>query len=404
MTNQENAIHRTFISGNDAVAYGVQLCRPEVIASYPITPQTTVVEKLSELVANGELDCQYFNVESEHSAMAATMGAAMTGCRTFTATSSQGLLYMCEMLNYVSGSRFPIVMMNANRTIAAPWNIYGDHRDSMAMRDSGWMQVYVEDGQEALDSIIQAYKLAENCDVSTPVMVCVDGFVLTHTYELVKVPKQEEVDAFLPKYTPTDNILDLDHPRGLCISVSPEWQTEFRYQQYKAMEKAKEIIPAIDQKFNKAFGRFYGGLIEAYKCDDAEYVLVGLGSVTGTMKIVADSLREEGIKAGVLKIRFYRPFPNEAIQNIIKNQKGKVHIKAIGVIDKAVSFGNHGPVYSDVKAALSGFLFPKLNFIAGLSGRDIKKEDIKEMYQKLICVSHGEETTEIQFTGLRWKE
>ena len=392
---------RSFISGNDAVAYGVKLCRPEVIASYPITPQTTVVEKLSEFVENRLLTCQYLNVESEHSAMAATMGAALMGCRTFTASSSQGLLYMCEMLHYVSGSRFPIVMMNANRTVAAPWNIYGDHRDSMAMRDTGWMQVYVENGQEALDAVIQAYKLAEYHRVCTPIMVCVDGFVLTHTYELVNIPAQADVNQFLPAYEPTENILDLDAPKGLCISVSPEWQTEFRHQQYEAMLEAKRLIPEIDKEFGAVFGRTYGGMTEAYQCEDAEYVMMAMGSVTGTMKLVVDKLRDSGIKAGLLKIRFYRPFPKEQIAALAPT------VKAVGVIDRDVSFGYEGALYADVKAALysgQGPVRKTLNFIAGLSGRDITKEHIELMYRKLKNAAGGQPEEEVQFAGLRWEK
>ena len=392
---------RTFISGNDAVAYGVKLCRPEVIASYPITPQTTVVEKLSEFVENKLLDCQYLNVESEHSAMAATMGASLMGCRTFTASSSQGLLYMCEMLHYVSGSRFPIVMMNANRTVAAPWNIYGDHRDSMAMRDSGWMQVYVEDGQEALDTVIQAYKLAENHEISTPIMVCLDGFVLTHTYELVDIPSQLDVDKFLPAYEPTENFLTLDAPKGLCFTASPEWQTEFRHQQYEAMLRAKRLIPQVDKEFGKMFGRFYGGMVQPYCCEDAEYVLVAMGSVTGTMKLVVDKLRDSGMKVGMLKIRFYRPFPKEQITALVPAAK------AVGVIDRDISFGYDGALYTDVKASLYSGQWPirkTINFIAGLSGRDITKENIELMYHKLANVADGQPEKEVQFVGLRWEK
>jgi pyruvate ferredoxin oxidoreductase alpha subunit len=319
---------RRFISGNDAVSAAVRLCRPEVIAAYPITPQTSVVEKLSEYIANKEMDCQYINVESEHSAMAACMGAALMGCRTFTASSSQGLLYMCEMLHYVSGSRFPIVMMNGNRTVAAPWNIFGDHRDSLAMRDSGWLQVYVENAQEALDAIIQAYRVAEDRSVMTPVMVCLDGFVLTHTYEIVSVPSQAEVDAFLPPFAPTDNVLDLAAPRSLCISVSPEWQTEFRHQQHEAMAAAKRLIPAVDTCFAAAFGRSHGGLVEEYRCDDAEYVLVAMGTVAGTTRIVVDRLREQGRKVGLVKVRYFRPFPNEVFAALGPRLKG------VGVVDR----------------------------------------------------------------------
>lgn len=401
MSSDTLAAKRAFISANDAVSYGVRLCRPEVIAAYPITPQTSVVEKLSEFIAGGEMDCQFINVESEHSAMAAVMGAAMMGCRTFTASSSQGLLYMCEMLHYVSGSRFPIVMMNANRTVAAPWNIFGDHRDSLAMRDAGWLQVYVENGQEALDTVIQAYKVAEDMAVRTPVMVCLDGFVLTHTYEVVSIPGQREVDAFLPRYAPGENILDLDNPRSLCISVAPEWQTEFRYQQQEAMAAARKAIARTDGDFAAAFGRRWGGIVEEYRCEDAEYVLMGMGSVMGTTRIVVDKLRAEGLKVGLVKVRYFRPFPNEEIAALGRRVKG------IGVIDRDVSFGNAGALYTEAKAALysAGGANPHtVNFIAGLSGRDITKEHLETMYRKVIALTEGEAEREIQFAGLRWEE
>ncbi|HWQ61801.1 MAG TPA: pyruvate ferredoxin oxidoreductase [Negativicutes bacterium] len=394
------ATARRFISGNDAVSAAVRLCRPEVIAAYPITPQTSVVEKLSEYIANKEMDCQYINVESEHSAMAACMGAALMGCRTFTASSSQGLLYMCEMLHYVSGSRFPIVMMNGNRTVAAPWNIFGDHRDSLAMRDSGWMQVYVENAQEALDTIIQAYRVAEDHAVMTPVMVCLDGFVLTHTYEIVNVPSQQEVDAFLPRFVPTDNVLDLAAPRSLCISVSPEWQTEFRHQQYEAMAAAKRLIPEVDAAFAAAFGRSHGGQVEEYRCEDAEYVLVGMGTVTGTARIVVDQLRAGGQKVGLVKVRYFRPFPNEAFAALAPRLKG------LGVIDRDLSFGNAGALYTEVKAALAGAgaMPATINFVAGLSGRDITKENLATMFGKLTALAGGKSEPEIQFAGLRWEK
>ena len=398
--NRKAAEERSFISGNEAVAFGVRLCRPQVIAAYPITPQTTAVEKLAEFIEKCELDCEYVNVESEHSAMAAAMGAAMMGCRTFTASSSQGLLYMCEMLHYVSGSRFPIVMMNANRTVAAPWNIYGDHRDSMAMRDAGWIQLYVENVQEALDMMIQAYKLAEHPQVQTPVMVCLDGFVLTHTYEVVSIPAPEAVDAFLPAYSPSQNILDLSAPKSLCISVSPEWQTEFRFQQQEAMEAARQIIPVIDGEFAEHFGRSHGSLIEEYRCEDAEYILVAMGSVAGTARLVVDSLREEGLKVGLVKVRFFRPFPKAEFAALANRVKG------VGVIDRDVSFGYEGALYTEAKAALAGGAsFPKtLNFIAGLSGRDITKENIAAMYRKVMAHSAGQEEQEVQFVALRWEQ
>ena len=390
---------KEFLSSNIAVAKTVRLCRPDVIASYPITPQTTIVEKIAEYVEDKSFDTEFLQVESEHSALAAAMGASSMGCRTFTATSSQGLLYMCEMLHYVSGSRYPIVMANANRTVAAPWNIFGDHRDSISMRDSGWMQVYVENGQEVIDTIIQAYKIAENKEISTPIMVNLDGYVLTHTYDLVELPSQKDVDDFLPPFE-TENKLSFEKPKSLSFTASPEWQTEFRYQQYEAMEKAKEVIKQVDLEFFEKFGRQHGGMIEEYRCDDADFVLVAMGSVVGTTRLVVDKLREEGKKVGLVKLRFFRPFPKEYFQSLSKR------VKAVGVIDKNISFGYEGAVYSEVKAALftEGTTVKTVDFIAGLSGRDITKEDLAQMYEQLEQMNQGTQIKEVQFIGLRWDQ
>ncbi|MCX5915195.1 MAG: pyruvate ferredoxin oxidoreductase [Deltaproteobacteria bacterium] len=397
MNNKSKSGHLDFLNGDEAVAYGARLCRPHVIAVYPITPQTIVVEKIAEFVANNEMTCEYIHVESEHSAMCAAMGASLVGARAFTATSSQGLAYMHEMLHYVSGSRFPIVMMNANRTLAAPWNIFGDQRDSLSQRDTGWIQAYVENGQEALDMIIQAYALAEDDRVYTPVMVNLDGFVNTHTFELVHIPTQEEVDAFLPPFK-SKNAVDFHHPRSFCMTASTEWNMEFRYQQQEAMDRAKGVIAEVDKRFGDHFGRYYGGMVEEIRCEDAEVVLVGMGSVVGTSRIVVDRLREKGLKVGLVKLRFYRPFPRE----YFKGLSGRV--KAMGVIDRDISFGYEGAVASDIKSALaSAGVVPKvINYIAGIAGRDITKENIEGMYEKLFSFIQGKEEKEMQFIGLRW--
>lgn len=386
-----------FLNGDEAVAFGAKLCRPQVIAVYPITPQTIVVEKLSEFVANNLMNCEFIHVESEHSAMCAAMGASLVGARPFTATSSQGLAYMHEMLHYVSGSRFPIVMMNANRTLAAPWNIFGDQRDSLSQRDTGWIQVYVENGQEALDMIIQAYAIAENERVYTPVMVNLDGFVNTHTFELVNIPEQSEVDAFLPPLK-SKNAIDFSHPRSFCMTASTEWNMEFRYQQQEAMDQARKVIAEVDRKFGDQFSRYYGGLVEEYRCADSEVILVAMGSVVGTSRIVVDQLRDRGFKVGLVKLRFYRPFPGEYFKGI------GPRVKAMGVIDRDISFGYEGAVASDIKSALaSGGTPPKvINFIAGIAGRDITKENIENMYEKLFRFAQGKEEKELQFIGLRW--
>ena len=287
---------KAFLSSNEAAAHGVRLARPQVIAAYPITPQTTLVEKLADFVADGQSNAKYMMVESEHSAMAAALGASMMGARTFTASSSQGLLYMCEMLSYVSGARHPVVMADANRSTATPWNIYGDQRDAMAMRDSGFVQLYVESGQEALDTMIQAYRLAEDPEVMLPVMVNLDGFTLTHTYDLVDIPEQEEVDRFLPPFV-TKNKLDMNDPKVLCGTIGPAYHTEGRIQQCQAFETAKRKIQEIDAEYARIFGRSYHGMYEEYRCEDAELVIVATGSVAGTTRVVVNELRGAGRSA-----------------------------------------------------------------------------------------------------------
>lgn len=386
---------KAFLSGNEAVAEGVRLASPHVIAAYPITPQTVVVERLAEMVEDGRLKAEFLHVESEHSALSACMGAASIGARTFTATSSQGLLYMAECLHYASGGRFPIVMMNANRSLALPWSIYGDHRDSLSQLDCGWIQIYVEDAQESLDMVIQAYKIAENPKVLTPVMINLDGFVLTHTYEPVDIPLKEEVDKFLPPFE-TPYKMDLENPKNMGFSSSPSDNTEFKYLQHKAILDAKEVIKEVDSSFKKAFGRNYGGLVDAYLCEDAEFIMISLGSTTGTCRAVVDELRWEGFKAGVLKIRFMRPFPEEEIVEITKNAK------AVGVIDRDISFGYEGTVFTNVNSALlkAGVDVKSVNFIAGLGGRDISKESIREAFHDLREVALGTSKKWFKFLSL----
>lgn len=388
---------KIFISGNESVALGVKLAKPQVIAAYPITPQTITVERLADYVEDGSLKCEYMYVESEHSAMAASIGASAIGARTFTATSSQGLLYMCEGLHYASGSRLPIVMMNANRSTAAPWNIYGDQRDSLSQLDTGWIQLYVENAQEALDTVIQAYRIAEDPEVMTPVMVNLDGFVLTHTYELVEVPEQSDVDRFIP-YKNYANKMDLDNPKSTCITAGPAWNTEFRYQQHVAILNAAQKIKDADNEYEKRFGRSYGGLVENYKCDDAEAIMVTLGSVTGTARIVVDDLRVKGYKVGLLKLRCLRPFSKNEIAEILGNAK------AVGVLEKDISFGYEGAVFTEVNSALSSLNnIPKTyNFVAGLGGRNISKCDIKEAFEKIMDYSSDEEqSNNVEFMKLR---
>lgn len=389
---------KKFVSGDEAVAMGVRLARPHVISAYPITPQTIVVERLSEMVEDKSLKAEFLHVESEHSAMAAAMGVSSVGARPFTATSSQGLLYMSEVMHYVSGARFPIVMMNANRSIAVPWSIYGDQRDSLSQLDSGWIQVYVEDAQEALDMIIQAYKIAENKDVLTPMMINLDGFVLTHTYELVDLPKQEKVDEFLPSINSVVK-MDINDPKSLCFSTSPEHNMEFKYKQHIAMMNAKKVIEDVDKEYGDMFGRYYDGLIEEYKTKDAETLLLTVGSITGTTRVVIDKLRAEGKKVGLIKLRYLRPFPEEELQSIVSK------VKVLGVLEKDVSFGYEGTVFTNVSSAISKMeVKPQVyNFLGGMGGRDISKKDIEDIILQLIDAQNGKKIDKVQFVNLKAK-
>lgn len=369
---------KAFLSGNEAFAEGVRLSKPHVISAYPITPQTIVVERLSEMVEDKSLKSEFIHVESEHSALSCAMGASAIGARAFTATSSQGLLYMAECLQYASGGRFPIVMMNANRSTALPWNIYGDQRDSISQLDCGWIQVYVEDAQESLDMALQSFFIAENEKVSIPVMVNLDGFVLTHTYEAVEIPSQEQADEFLPPFK-TENRMDFDNPKNMAFSAGPDSNMEFKLQQHKAMLDSKAVIELADKRFSEIFGRSYGGLIDTYKTDDAEYILITFGSITGLVREVVDELRAEGRKVGLVKLRYLRPFPDTEIAEAVKNAK------AVGTLEKDISFGYEGTVYTNVNSALikNGIAIPSYNFIAGLGGRDISKEDIFHMFEQI---------------------
>lgn len=388
---------KKFICGDDAVAEGVKLARPQVISAYPITPQTIAVEKLSEMVENGSLKAEYIHVESEHSALACAIGVSSVGARAFTATSSQGLLYMAECLPYASGARMPIVMMNANRSVATPWNIYGDQMDSMFLLNSGWIQVYVEDAQEALDMMIQAYRIAEDKDVMMPVMVNLDGFVLTHTYELVQIPEQSKVDEFLPRLNIDGNKMSIDNPKSLCITVGNDLNMEFKIKQDMDMKKSMAVIEKVDKEFGDKFNRYYGGMIEAYKCEDAEAILVTTGSVTGTSRIVVDRMRAEGKKVGVLKLRYLRPFPVKKICEVVKNSK------ALGVVDKNISYGFEGTIFTNVNSAVATLknMPSTINFIGGIGGRDITKNNIREMFESLLKEGNGEKQDRIQYVNVR---
>ena len=366
---------REQIEGSQAVARAVAACRPEVICAYPISPQTHIVEGLSALVKTGELPgCEFVNLESEFGAMSVAIGSSATGARTYTATASQGLLFMVEAVYNASGLGLPIVMTVANRAIGAPINIWNDHSDSMSQRDSGWLQLFAENNQEAADLHVQAFRIAE--EVSLPVMVCMDGFVLTHAMEEVEVPTYEQVQSWLPPYEPRQ-VLDVDNPVSIGAMVGPEAFTEVKYLAHHKQMEALELIPQVAASFKEHFGRDSGGLVRPYKCDDAETIVVALGSIIGTLKDVIDERRENGEKIGVLGITSFRPFPLEAVREVLQNAQRFV------VVEKAFSTGIGGIVASHCRAALTGMFLPNYEVVAGLGGRAVTKKSLHEMLDKV---------------------
>ncbi|MFH1824575.1 MAG: transketolase C-terminal domain-containing protein [Candidatus Firestonebacteria bacterium] len=378
------------IEGLKAIAETVTLCRPKVISAYPITPQTHIVEELAQIVADGRLKTEFINVESEFSAASVVLGASATGVRVYTATSSQGLLLMLEVLFNIAGMRLPVVLSCANRSVSAPINIWNDWQDALTVRDAGLIQIYAEDNQEACDMHIQAYKIAEDHNVMLPIIVNFDGFILTHSYDPIEFPTQEEVDKFLPPYQPLEH-LDVKNPMSFGLMAGPDRYMETRYALSESIKASKPIIKKVAEDFKKAFGRYYGGLVEEYKTDDAEIVIISMGSIISTIKDVVDELRDEGQKVGVLKIRTYRPFPREEVLEILKDRK------KIVIIEKCISIGAPGILTGDVKCSLYGIKNPPdiSNFIMGLGGRDIKKEDIRQV----IKISE-KEVKENEFYGL----
>lgn len=378
-------MERKVISSAEAVSEAVKRARPSVIPVYPITPQTKISEKLADYVADGELDAHYIRVESEHSAMSAAIGASGTGVRVFTATSSQGLAYMHEPVFAAAGMRVPVVMANANRALSSPINIWNDQQDSISERDSGWIQIYAETGQEAFDTILQAFKISENPEVLIPTMVCIDGFILTHTVDPVEVLSQEEVDTFLPKYTRGYSYLDPEDPMSLGTLADTESYIEIRHELEKAMEHSLEVIEEVGKEFGDLFGRYYG-LVEEYKSEDADIILIAMGSICGTIKDVVDKQREEGKKVGLVRIRTYRPFPKEALKNAVKDAK-------LAVLDKDISLGAGGAVYLDTKATLDNEVY---GFVLGLGGRDITPEQIEEIIEKT-----ENPVNDVEWIGLR---
>ncbi|HUT27920.1 MAG TPA: pyruvate ferredoxin oxidoreductase [Methanomassiliicoccales archaeon] len=382
------------ISADHAVAYAAKLARIEVIPSFPITPQTLIVEQLAEFISNGELDADFIPADSEHSVMSIAIGASAGGVRVFTATSSQGLALMHEMLYCVPQNRLPIVMVNVNRSLGAASGIWVEYNDSMAERDSGWLQMYVEDNQEALDATIMAFRLAEDRRSLLPVMICLDGFILSHTVEKVELPEQEEVDDFLPKYDPL-NILDPADPKVINPIVPPEYAMEMRYQLDRAIEHSREIIMEVDKEFAKVFGRSYGGLIDTYRMEDAEFAMLTLGTATGLARRTVDEMRAEGKKAGLIKLRFMRPFP---FKELCEATKG---LRSLGVFDRSVSFNGGGPVHTEVAAALCNVPVTVTGHIAGIGGRDITPRHMRDMYDLVEKAARGEDVRKVTWHGLR---
>ena len=376
--------------GSHAVARAVALSRPEVICAYPISPQTHIVEGLGEMVKSGDLSpCEFINVESEFAALSVAIGASAAGARSYTATASQGLLYMAEAVYNAAGLGLPIVMTVANRAIGAPINIWNDHTDSMAMRDAGWIQIFAETNQEALDLHIQAFRMAE--ELSLPVMVCMDGFILTHAYERIDMPSQEQVDRYLPAYAPRQ-VLDPAEPVTIGAMVGPEAFTEVRYLAHAKQMQALDLIPALASEFNQVFGRESGGLIRPYLLEDAETIVVALGSVLGTIKDTVDELRAAGVKIGVLGITSFRPFPVSAIRD------ATAHAKRIVVIEKCFAVGIGGIVSRDVRSAVRNRPQPVLTVVAGLGGRPITRKSL----HKLLLDAIAERLELLTFLDLDW--
>ncbi len=384
------------LTGNEAAAIASKLARVKVISAYPITPQTAIVEKLSEFVANGELEAEFVKVESEHSALSVCLGASAMGVRTFTATSSQGLALMSEILYVASGMRLPIVMANVNRSLSAPLSIWCDQQDSISVRDSGWVQLYCENNQEILDSVLQAYRVAE--EMLLPVMVCFDGYILSHTAEPVDVPKQKEVDKFLPPYK-LSHPLDPNRPVTMGPVGVPECYEEFKCMLQEAMLEARRKLAEVDRVFGKRFGRRYG-LIERYRSDDADVLLLTMGSLSGTAKELIDRYRKRGERVGLVRVRSFRPFPAKELVNALGNAK------AVAVLEKDISVGWTGALFADLAAAFINVRKKPLlvNFVCGLGGRDVSSLQIREAIRVAARAAEtGEVKKPVRWLGLREK-
>lgn len=380
---------RRILEGSQAVAESVAMCRPKVVCAYPITPQTHIVEGLARLITDGKLDAQYVLVESEFSAASVVLGASATGARAYTATSSQGLLLMTEVMFNIAGMRLPVVMTVANRAVSAPINIWNDQQDSMSLRDCGWIQMYAEDVQEACDMHIQAFSIAEELNI--PVMVCMDGYILTHAMEPVEVPEQEQVDAYLPPFAPKFYLTPKD-PITLGSMAGPDAYMEIRLLLHQAMQRASFAIREEAIRFEKAFGRSYGDLLDSYRAEDAELLLVSIGSLLGTMKDAVDELCDEGHPVGIVKVRTVRPFPRTQLHDAL------AEARAVGVIEKDVSLGLEGILCSEIRSAFCGAArTPNISsFVVGLGGRDVTVDNIKDIALGLL----SDDTCRVEMAGI----
>lgn len=383
------------LDGNYAAVEAMKLAKVKVIAAYPITPQSSISEKLSDLVADGTLDAQYIRVESEHSAMSATVAAQMAGVRAATATASNGLALMHEVLTMASGNRQPIVMPVVNRAVASPWSLWCEHGDTMSQRDLGWMQIYCQNCQEVLDFMLMAYKVAEDSRVLLPVMVCLDGFFLSHSMQKIDVPDQNEVDAYIGEYTPKNLYLNPSDPMFICDLTTSDEYTEMKFQQKVAMLDSVSVMEDAMDEFEHKFGRKLS-IAEPYRLDDAEVVLVALGSMCGTAKCVVDELRERGEKAGLLKLSVFRPFPTELIGKYLAGKK------VIGVFDRSSGLGSQGgPLYNEIRSALCTQQSQIVSFIGGLGGRDVSDMTLHRLYSQMIDISKGSTGTYTQWIDVR---
>jgi len=392
--------HMEIITGNYAAAYGARLSRAQVIAAYPITPQTTIVEKIADFIASGEYSPEYIKVESEHSAMAACIAASTAGARAFTATSSHGLTLMHELLHWAAGARTPVVMSTVNRAMGPPWSVWADHTDVMSQRDTGWMVVHGERNQEVLDTIIQMFRVAEQRDIMLPGMVSEDAFYLSHTVERVEVPDQELVDEFLPPFDP-EYRLDVNDPHGFgSLSMPHQYYPELRYKIAEAHEKALKRLKEVDKEYGEIFGRSYG-LVDEYRTEDAEVIFFGIGTSASTAKDVVDALRDEGHSVGFARIRVFRPFPVEEVRRIAKD----AHF--IGVIDRSFTFGYEGPLFTEIKGALYENRNRPMTkgYIVGVGGRDVRLRTIEGLYRNAFeLLKKEEKDIEVQWIELRGEQ